>query len=346
MKPKFRILSIDGGGLRGIIPLQVIKKIEKITNQPIHKTFDLIAGTSTGGLLTCALLLRDNSSCEANKRKYTLDQIEEIYLKKGKTIFPRYKHLRWLFVHIKKWIYPKYAGKNLEKVLREYFADYKINNCLKPIFITSFDISKNTHVFFTYREALLEYKKNPYLVDICRATSAAPTYFQTYTFFYPTEKIVCIDGGLIMNNPSMGAFFEVLGNTSFKLYQMGGDKIEIKDIAILSLGTGYTEKLCNSVYNRNWGRLQWIKKIIDIALGAPSIIIDEQLESTFREMGLRSNYLRLNVKIDEKYAEMDDSREEALNHYLEKASEITNDLNKIEKLKLFLENCGVKIPDY
>ena len=74
-KKKFRILSIDGGGLRGIIPLQVIKEVEKLTGEPIHKTFDLIAGTSTGGLLTCALSFGDSESVVGNTRKYSLDEI-------------------------------------------------------------------------------------------------------------------------------------------------------------------------------------------------------------------------------------------------------------------------------
>lgn len=344
MNQKFRILSIDGGGLKGLIPLQVIKEIEKITKQPIHKTFDLIAGTSTGGLLTCALLLEDNSF-EANKRKYTLEQIEEIYLKKGKDIFPRFHSLKWLFMHSRKWIRPMYFSNKYDKILKEYFEDYRITSCLKPIFISSFDIHRNIPVIFTTREATRIEEKNSRLLDICRATSAAPTYFPTYTFTYNKEKVVCIDGGLIMNNPTLGAFIEVLGNSSYKHYKKGDNKLEIKDISVLSLGTGISSPKFNSSSSKNWGRFQWIKKVIDISMSAPVNIVSDQLETIFNSMGLSKNYLRINVEIDKKYSEMDDSRSETLSYYLREAnSKITNNHTLKDNLRIFLEESGIEIP--
>ncbi len=344
MNQKFKILSIDGGGLKGLIPLQVIKEIEKITKQPIHKTFDLIAGTSTGGLLTCALLLQEDS-IEANKRKYSLEKIEEIYLKRGKDIFPRYNKLQWLFMHSRKWIRPMYFSKKYEEILHEYFDDYRITSCLKPIFITSFDIHRNIPIIFTTREATRIDEKNSRLVDICRATSAAPTYFPTYTFTYNKENVVCIDGGLIMNNPSLGAFIEVLGNTSYKHYKKSNEKLEIKDITVLSLGTGISSKQYNSHSSKNWGRFQWVKKVIDISMGAPVSIVSDQLETIFKSMGLSKNYLRINVEIDKKHSEMDDSREETLQYYSREAkSKITNNHTLKDKLKIFLIESGIEIP--
>lgn len=344
MSSKFKILSIDGGGLKGLIPLQVIKEIERITKQPIHETFDLIAGTSTGGLLTCALLLQEHS-IEANKRKYTLEQIENIYLEKGKIIFPRYNHFKGLYMHTRKWIRPMYFSENYEKVLNEYFADYRITSCLKPIFITSYDIHRNIPIFFTRREANRLYENNARLVDICKATSAAPTYFPTHTFIYNGESIICIDGGLIMNNPALGALIEVLSNNAYVHYKIGGiKKPEFKDIMVLSLGTGISSKLFQSQSAKNWGRLQWIKKVIDISMDAPVTIVHDQLDTIFNSMGLEKNYLRINVEIDKKYAEMDDSREETLNHYLHKArSRIKNDKTLKANLKDFFEECGFVI---
>ena len=343
MKQKFRILSIDGGGLKGLIPLQVIKEIERITKQPVHKTFDLIAGTSTGGLLTCALLLEENS-IEANKRKYTLEQIEQIYLDRGKEIFPKYSNLKWLFMHARKWIRPMYFTKNYEKILNEYFDDYRVTSCLKPIFITSYDIHRNIPIIFTTREATRIDEKNSRLVDICKATSAAPTYFPTHTFTYNKENVICIDGGLIMNNPSLGALIEVLGNTSYKYYKKENEKLEIKDISILSLGTGFYSKQYNSHSSDNWGRFQWIKKVIDISMGAPVNIVSDQLETIFTSMDLNKNYLRIDVEIDKKYAEMDDSSEEALNYYKHVAtSKITTNHTLSDKLKIFLVESGIDI---
>lgn len=345
MERKFRILSIDGGGLKGIIPLQVIKEIEKITNQPIHKTFDLIAGTSTGGLLTCALLLKDEDSIEANKRKYTLEDIEKLYIEKGKDIFPRYTFLKWLFIHTRKWIRPMYFTKKYNIILNEYFNEHRITSCLKPIFITSYDIHRNLPLTFTTRSATSLDEKNPKIIDICRATSAAPTYFPTYKFNYNKENVICIDGGLIMNNPTIGAFVEVLGNPSYKHYQIDSNHLEIKDIAILSLGTGISSKQYSSLSSQNWGRFQWIKKVIEIAIGAPVNVVHDQIETIFKSSGLDRNYLRIDFEIDQKYSEMDDSRKKTLEHLLSVTqSKITNNHTLKTRLKNFLTESGINIP--
>lgn len=343
MNQKFKILSIDGGGLKGLIPLQVIMEIEKITGQPIHKTFDLIAGTSTGGLLTCALLLGSNS-LNPFERKFTLQEIEEIYLEKGKKIFPEYRRFKWLFMHSRKWVRPMYFCDSYERILTDYFNDSRITCCLKPIFITAFDIHRNIPLIFTMREASVVSEKNSKLVDICKATSAAPTYFPTHTFTYNKENVVCIDGGLIMNNPSLGAFIEVLGNSSYKHYKKEDKELEVKDIAVLSLGTGISSKQYNSQSSGNWGRLQWIKKVIDISMGAPVNIVSDQLETIFKSMGLGRNYQRINIEIDKKYAEMDDSRNETLAYYVnETKSQITNNHTIREDLKNFLTESGIEI---
>ncbi|WP_282014211.1 patatin-like phospholipase family protein [Marinifilum flexuosum] len=346
MSEKFKILSIDGGGLKGVVPLQVIKEIEKLTKQPIHKTFDLIAGTSTGGLLTCALLLEDDKSIEGNKRKYSLEQIQELYIEKGKDIFPKYKYFSWILMHTRKWIRPMYFTKSFDKILKDYFSDYRITSCLKPIYISSYDIHRNIPLIFTTRNATAIDEKNSRLVDICRATSAAPTYFPTYTFNYNKENVVCIDGGMIMNNPSLGALIEVLGNSSYKHYKKNNKPLELSDIAILSLGTGISSKQYSSKYSKRWGLLRWIKKVVNITLSAPVNLVSDQLETLYKSNNIEKNYLRLNVEIDEKYAEMDDSRESTLNYLLDVTnSKITNNHTLKDRLKIFLTESGVNIDE-
>ncbi len=248
---KFRILSIDGGGLRGVIPLQIIRYIEELTGEEIHNSFDLIAGTSTGGLLTCALTFQDAEDVEGSQRKYSLDEIEEIYVKRGKEIFPSESYFSFKKNPLKKWFYPKYNPSALHDILNEYFDDARVTNCMKPIFLTSYDIHRNKPIFFTTREATLIHEKNPRLKDICRATSAAPTYFPSYKFPYDGENIICIDGGVFMNNPSLGALIEVLGNMEYKYYKVK-EKMNLNDIFILSLGTGQSNKVLNSISSENW----------------------------------------------------------------------------------------------
>ncbi|GGE49249.1 patatin-like phospholipase/acyl hydrolase [Pedobacter psychrotolerans] len=339
---KFRILSIDGGGLRGLIPLQVIREIEDITKRPIHKTFDLIAGTSTGGLLTCALSFGDVQSTIGNTRKYSLDQIEDIYLSRGKEIFAKSNHLMNTYNSLRKWVRPEFNPKNLSKILDEYFGDNRITSCLKPIFITSFNIHRNIPIYFTTREATLQEEKNATLHEICRATSAAPTYFPSYSFNYDSENVVCIDGGIVMNNPAIGALIEVLGNSDYKHYKVDDKRIDLKDISILSLGTGRTKKNINSSFSHKWGRKNWIKPIIDISTGGPVKIVHNQINTLFKASNLEKNYFRIDIDIDEKYSEMSDSNPDTLNYLLNQAkSQITNNHTLKTKLEIFLKENGI-----
>ena len=341
-RKKFRILCIDGGGLRGVIPLQVIKSIENITKQPIHKTFDLVAGTSTGGLLTCALTFGDIDSTVGNTRKYSLDEIQEIYVKRGKEIFPKYGRIKSSYNALKKWIRPEYNPNSLQNILVEYFGENRITSCLKPIFIASFNIHRNIPIFFTTREATLQEEKNANLFEVCRATSAAPTYFPSYSFNYDSENIICIDGGIIMNNPSIGALIEVLGNSDYKHYKVNERKLDLKNIAILSLGTGRSKKNLNSIESHKWGRKDWIKPVIDISTAGPVKVTHNQISTLFQASGLEKNYLRVDIDIDEIHSEMSDSSEQTINYLLREAkSQITNNHTLRTKLEIFISENGI-----
>jgi len=345
VEDKFRILSIDGGGLRGIIPLQVIRYIELVTGKPIHQSFDLIAGTSTGGLLTCALTLEDKQSVIGDSRKYSLDDIEHIYKERGKEIFPIlngfYQRNKNSF---SKWFSPQFSSKNLENVLFEYFGDNMITSCLRPILLTSFDIHRNRPIYFTTREATFIHDKNSKLTEICRASSAAPTYFSSHNFNYDGENITCIDGGIVMNNPSIGALVEVLGNPEYKNYQLDNKQLSLKDITVLSLGTGRSNKLLNSSKSKTWGRLGWIKPIIDISTGGPVKMVDQQIKTIFKASGLQSNYLRIDIDIEEKYSEMSDSKPETMDYLFREAnSQILHNHTLLYRLKHFLEGSGLNL---
>ncbi len=341
-KRKLRILSIDGGGLRGVIPLQIIRHIESITQKEIHKSFDLIAGTSSGGILTCALTFQDSESLEGDKRKYTLDEIEKIYVERGKKIFPSKSLLSIGNNSFKKWFAPLYNPSSLESILYEFFGDARITNCMKRIFITSYDIHRNKPLFFTTRNATQSPDKNARLIDICRATSAAPTYFPTYRFTYDSENTICIDGGVFMNNPSLGALIEVLGNLNYKYYKIN-EEITLEDICILSLGTGQSDKILNSFQSQKWGHLKWIKPIVDLTTNGPVKVIHNQMDTIFQMFGNPDNYLRINVDIKEKYSEMSDSRKEVSDYLIaETKSQILNNNTLTLKLDYFLENSGIK----
>jgi patatin-like phospholipase/acyl hydrolase len=170
-KRKFNILSLDGGGLRGIIPVLILREIEKRTGKRIHELFDLIAGTSTGGMIACGLVASDAQK----KPLLTIDQILSIYTEHGKDIFPIRGTLAKMFHAVTALKRPEYSPEGLNKVLDNLFGPHRLTDCLKPVFIPSYDLNNNEAIFFKSRHAALDPASDALLTDVCRATSAAPT---------------------------------------------------------------------------------------------------------------------------------------------------------------------------
>lgn len=319
----FRILSIDGGGLRGIVAVEMLKYIEKeifgnvnTSNKTILDSFDLIAGTSTGGLLACAMTTPDDSG----NPMFSLDDIANIYEIHGKDIFPQplsNRLSRW-FKSKKEYIRPKYNSTGLKSVLENKLGDKRIIDTLKPIFVPAYDITNFRPIYFSSRDSYMstsQTSNNPQnfnykLADICLATSAAPTYFPSFPFNYPDSRgnntvINCIDGGIYLNNPAMAAYYEVLANQSF--YRRDGNPIKEEDIYILSIGTGNISKSVSHRDGQKWGKLGWAKNAIHASMLGTSQTIVDQLDPQKR-------FLRINVDLENKFSELDDCSIEAFNY--------------------------------
>lgn len=286
-----RVLSIDGGGIRGIIPGQVLVTLEEKLkartgneNARIADYFDLIAGTSTGGILTCAYLTPDEEN--VGRPKFDSTQVVDLYLKNGGDIFSvSLGHKIRTMGGITDEKYPE-AG--LEKALKKYFGDIKLSELLKPCLITSYDIKHRQGHFFTQHDAVKR-KGWDYLVrDVARATSAAPTYFQCSDIKSVTDiRYPLIDGGVFVNNPALCAFAEVYNEYKTAPGQM----------AILSLGTGFSRKEYDYAKAKDWGLVQWVKPLIDIMMSGVSDVVDYQLRQMFDAVGVPNQYLRVNTEM-------------------------------------------------
>jgi patatin-like phospholipase/acyl hydrolase len=300
-----RILSIDGGGIRGIIPGQILvileDKIKARTgndNARIADYFDLIAGTSTGGILTCAYLTpaTDNQSKEV-RPKFDARQVVDLYLKNGGDIFsvPLGHKLRTGGGILDE----MYPASHLEKALDNYFGNTKLSELIKPCLITSYDIKRRQGHFFAQHDAL----KRPgwdYLVkDVARSTSAAPTYFQCSDIKSVSDvSYPLIDGGVFVNNPTLCAFAEV-----YNEYKTAPEKM-----AILSLGTGYSKKEYDYEKAKDWGMIQWVKPLIDIMMSGVSEVVDYQLRQIFDAVGAHDHYIRINTELPiDVSSDMDDA---------------------------------------
>jgi patatin-like phospholipase/acyl hydrolase len=319
MNKKFRVLSIDGGGLRGIVPLMILKRIEEMSGKQIYELFDLIVGTSTGGIIACGL----TATKDGETPFLTVDKLIELYTTKGKNIFPKKENLLTKFNSL---INPKFSDKGLDKELKEYFEDITLSQTLKPIIVTSYDINNNEPLIFKSRKSV-EVGYDIKLKDVCRATSAAPTYLPSYELNYAGKKRICIDGGVYVNNPVMVAISDIIRN------KYGVEGIQLSDITVLSLGTGvYTENL-GIKKTPSWGLLNWAKPITDLMMQAVSKSVHYECNE------LLNNYLRLQIDIDKKeMSDMADSSLETNIYIKEKVnSKILNNPEEMYKLQEFFK---------
>ena len=304
--PKIRILSIDGGGLRGLIPVLILKEIEKRSGKRITDLFDLVAGTSTGGLIACGITVSDDGKTPM----YTLSQIEDIYTKQGKDIFPKSNFIKSLIMKVSSLKNPKYSATGLQNVLTGLLGQKRITDCIRPIFISSYDLNNNEAILFKSRHAQNYPENNALLVDVCRATSAAPTYLPAFDLNYENKQRVCIDGGIYMNNPTVGAIIELTKYGSEDPYKLPNLKLD--DIAVLSLGTGHYNSEIARHKVEGWGVLDWATRITDVMMQA----VNQTTNYEALELTADANFLRINPLIeDARYAEMDDSSEEAMAYF-------------------------------
>lgn len=284
-----RILSIDGGGIRGIIPgmflVALEEKIQYATNNPqAHLTdyFDFFAGTSTGGLLLSILLCPDDD--DPKKQKYTAKDALDIYLKYGSEIFSASTWRRFLsrFGLLSE----LYDETILETVLMDFFGDMKLSQLLKPCIITAYNIELRKNHLFRQQKAISHGDSRDFYVrDVCRATSAAPTYFSVAEVFSLAKtRYPLVDGGVFAHNPSLSALLEMI--KSYNTYR-------IHDIWILSLGTG----LSKISYNYEDFKKKWAISIgpalVDIMSSSSAESTDYYLKQLFRSVNKSENYIRI-----------------------------------------------------
>lgn len=314
MRP-FRILSIDGGGLRGIVPVTILQAIEAKTGKKIYELFDMIAGTSTGGLIACALTVSDDGKTP----KYSLQDIAEMYTKRGKDIFPPISGLKKVIHYATDIFHSRFSPDGLDQVLKDYMGDKTMLDCILPLFIASYDIKNNEAILFKSRHADKDATQNARLHDICRATSAGPTYLPAYQFNYDGKDRICIDGGVYMNNPTVGAIVEVSRYTRESSYYEGFHDVETENIVVLSLGTGhYTD---NVLYRKvdGGGELGWAPAISDVMMQGVNQVTDYEATEILED----NNYLRLFINInDSKHDDMADSSDETLHYLLDQTKQM------------------------
>ncbi|KAM5558755.1 hypothetical protein ABKV19_020442 [Rosa sericea] len=293
------VLSIDGGGIKGIIPGTLLSflesELQKLRRPP-----------ETGGLrrLPQSAALRAGPD-QNNRPLFAANQIVDFYLEHCPKIFPQINiPLFGNALENAKGVYaPKYDGKYLHKLIKEKLGDRRLNQTLTNVVIPTFDISCLQPAIFSTYELKRNKKLDPALLsDICIGTSAAPTYLPSHYFKTATREFHLVDGGVAANNPGLTAITEVTkeikkGNSDFS-------PVEAADqgnrFLLISLGTGSSAK---SKYDARvaakWGIMAWLMQanfqcpLLDVLTEASSDMVDCHLSTLFQALWSDDNYLRI-----------------------------------------------------
>ena len=241
-----RILSIDGGGIKGVFPAVFLEQLEEELQQPLHNYFDLIAGTSTGGIIAIGIALGISAK-----------EISDFYQKEGSKIFSQSHDLIGKFIPScidGLFFAPKYSPKPLEKVLNSTLKNKKIGNAKTRLLVPTWGSGMgNVYIYKTAHHQRLYTDYKAAAVDAALATAAAPTYFAEHL---TSDGVRLIDGGVWANNPTGIAVAEAIGTLGW----------EANNLRVLSLGC--LEEI--TTLKKQYGKFSIANKIVDILMSGQS----------------------------------------------------------------------------
>lgn len=275
MAGEVRVLSVDGGGIRGIVPALVLADLERRTGRRAAELFDLIAGTSTGGLLALALTRPDARPAE---------ELVDLYVEEGPRIFgrPLLRRIRTLGGLIEE----RYATGPLQRALERYLGSTRLSDALTDLLLPAYDLHAREPHFFKSARAREDPSTDALMVDAGLATSAAPTYFEPVLL----RERSLVDGGVFAANPAMSAYAEVRRHSPEA------------EIFLVSLGTGEQTRRIAHEEARGWGQLDWVRPLIDVIFDGASDAVDYQLRQV-----LDGGYVRIQTVLDEASDALDDA---------------------------------------
>jgi patatin-like phospholipase/acyl hydrolase len=270
MPERVHVLSIDGGGMRGIIPAVVLAELERLTGRPAASLFHLMAGTSTGGLLTLALA----KPGAAGTPEFQAADLVAVYETEGHRIFSR--SLWHRITALDNLIEEKYPSSGLEDVLRQYLGEVRLSEALTDVLIPAYELERRRPFFFRSSRARTRPDHDFLMRVAAEATAAAPAYFEPVkvpAIGSADEYFALIDGGVFANNPAMCAYVEAL--TTWPAAQ---------DILVVSLGTGDSTRPIRYDDARGWGLAEWTRPLLGVVFDGVSDTVDYQVAQLGHEV--------------------------------------------------------------
>ncbi|MGY6558187.1 MAG: patatin-like phospholipase family protein [Nitritalea sp.] len=297
---KIVILSIDGGGIRGIIAARILAHLETLirletgnTTLRLMEFVDFVAGTSTGGILGLGGLLPDGQNAE--QFRYDFSDLLALYREHGGRIFSRSLAQRVASgFRLRR---SKYRPEALEELLLDYFGDTLLSELKRPCLVPAYALAERSAYFFTRDKARRARSANFRTVDVARATTAAPTYFPTALVRSQSGSAHgFIDGGVFANNPAMCAYAEVR-----KMRFGENSRPSGRDMFLLSIGTGTSKAPIDPERSVHFGLVQWVEPLIDVMMSGNAETVEHQMHQLFSAAENRSHYLRLNPLFDRRF---------------------------------------------
>lgn len=269
----YRILALDGGGIRGLLTATLLERLEAAVPGTLAQV-DLFAGTSTGGILALGLAAGRAPSVA-----------REVYEKQGHVVFADTPLDN--LANLGHAIGAQYSAAPLKRLLTEQFGDMRLGDLPRKVLIAAFDLDNGPDLpppLRTWKPKFFHNFAGPdsdgdqRVVDVALRTSAAPSYFPIYQGY--------VDGGVVAGNPSMAALAQALEPTT------GGQALA--DVSLLSIGTGRNARHLAAQSN-DWGWVQWAPHIIEIVLDGTSGVADYECRQL-----LGQRYHRLNPLLPER----------------------------------------------
>jgi uncharacterized protein len=275
-----RILSIDGGGIRGIIPAMVVKELLGVLKA--QDVFHIITGTSTGGIIACGL---------AKPTPIDVNDIVDLYVKHGGEIFKKGILDKFHFLHGAEYqpnALENYLGSKFSQV---WLSDIQNVELLVPSYAIGLpDDTQSLPMFFRSWQArgrslgsgATKEEYDFQLQSVCRATSAAPTYLPPAVIRNrAAQSFTMIDGGVFANNPTLCAIVE-----AHRLYHA-------EMFLVVSIGTGHQATRVNTAKAMGWGDLEWAPQLINIFMDGNSQTTHVEMDHL---LGPKAHY-RFNIPL-------------------------------------------------
>ncbi|MCG8339804.1 MAG: patatin-like phospholipase family protein [Cytophagales bacterium] len=284
---KIKILCVDGGGIKGVIPARILQAIEQTTQQRIFELFDIAIGTSTGGLVVLSLGVGTD-----NTAKYKAADLVNFYVDSAKKIFTK-SFVRKIITGFSLWG-AKYSNKQLDRLFQEIFDDALLSETLYAAYIPFYSLSDAEPRIANTPLAKKSDDYNFYLKNISVAAAAAPTYFAPaeFTNVSGSKQYKGTDGGIFANNPELISIIAAhYKNPSF----------DRDNVVIVSMGTGEVEKTTPMLTND--GIIGWLKDedFVDLILRSESEITELIVKAAFPK------HYRLQVAIPKPLSALDDA---------------------------------------